>query len=105
VGIAIYQLPGSNALDVGANVIAELETLSQNFPPGLTFSVVYDTTEFIQVSIQEVLITLLQAIGLVILVIFIFLQDWRTTIIPGHCHSGGADWCAGLCLFVWLLAQ
>ncbi|MEO1068880.1 MAG: efflux RND transporter permease subunit, partial [Cyanobacteria bacterium J06638_6] len=82
VGIAIYQLPGSNALDVGANVIAELETLSQNFPPGLTSSVVYDTTEFIQVSIQEVLITLLQAIGLVILVIFIFLQDWRTTVIP-----------------------
>ena len=82
VGIAIYQLPGSNALDVGANVKAALEELSQSFPPGLTSAIVYDTTEFIQVSIKEVFITLLQAIGLVILVIFIFLQDWRTTIIP-----------------------
>ncbi|WP_081972494.1 efflux RND transporter permease subunit [Leptolyngbya sp. KIOST-1] len=82
VGIAIYQLPGSNALDVGANITAEMETLSQSFPPGLTSSIVYDTTDFIRVSIQEVFITLLQAIGLVILVIFIFLQDWRTTVIP-----------------------
>jgi HAE1 family hydrophobic/amphiphilic exporter-1 len=48
----------------------------------LTAAIVYDTTEFIQVSIKEVFITLLQAIGLVILVIFIFLQDWRTTVIP-----------------------
>lgn len=82
VGIAIYQLPGSNALDVGANIKTEIDNLSANFPPGLTSSVVYDTTEFIQVSIKEVFITLLQAIGLVILVIFIFLQDWRTTVIP-----------------------
>ncbi len=82
VGIAIYQLPGSNALDVGANVKAALEELSQNFPPGLSPVLVYDTTEFIRVSIKEVFITLLQAIGLVILVIFIFLQDWRTTVIP-----------------------
>jgi HAE1 family hydrophobic/amphiphilic exporter-1 len=82
VGIAIYQLPGSNALDVGANVKAAVDELSQAFPPGLTAAIVYDTTEFIQVSIKEVFITLLQAIGLVILVIFIFLQDWRTTIIP-----------------------
>ena len=82
VGIAIYQLPGSNALDVGANVKAELEAASRSFPPGLTSAIVYDTTEFIQVSIREVFITLLQAIGLVVLVIFIFLQDWRTTIIP-----------------------
>lgn len=82
VGIAIYQLPGSNALDVGANVKQEVENLSANFPPGLTSAIVYDTTEFIQVSIKEVFITLLQAIALVILVIFIFLQDWRTTVIP-----------------------
>ncbi len=82
VGIAISQLPGSNALDVGTNVKAKMAELSKNFPPGLVASIVYDTTEFIQVSIKEVLITLLQAIGLVILVIFIFLQDWRTTVIP-----------------------
>ena len=82
LGVAISQAPGSNALDVGTNVKAALAGLSQRFPPGLTASLVYDTTEFIQVSIQEVFITLLQAIGLVILVIFIFLQDWRTTVIP-----------------------
>ncbi|MEM8611425.1 MAG: efflux RND transporter permease subunit [Cyanobacteria bacterium P01_H01_bin.105] len=82
VGVAISQAPNSNALDVGNNVKAALTELSENFPPGLKASLVYDTTEFIQVSIQEVFITLLQAIGLVILVIFIFLQDWRTTVIP-----------------------
>ena len=82
VGIAISQAPNSNALDVGNNVKAALTELGENFPPGLVASLVYDTTEFIQVSIKEVFITLLQAIGLVILVIFIFLQDWRTTIIP-----------------------
>ncbi|MEO1388311.1 MAG: efflux RND transporter permease subunit [Cyanobacteria bacterium J06634_6] len=82
VGIAISQSPGSNALDVGTNMKAAFEDLSEKFPPGMTASLVYDTTEFIQVSIQEVLITLMQAIGLVILVIFVFLQDWRTTVIP-----------------------
>ncbi|EDX87104.1 RND transporter, HAE1 family [Synechococcus sp. PCC 7335] len=82
VAIAVSQLPGSNALDVGNNTKAVIAELSKKFPPGMTASLVYDTTEFIQVSIQEVLITLMQAIGLVILVIFIFLQDWRTTIIP-----------------------
>ena len=82
VGIGITQAPGSNALDVGNNIKAKLAELQENFPPGLTASLVYDTTEFIQVSIKEVFITLLQAIGLVILVIFIFLQDWRTTLIP-----------------------
>ena len=82
VGVAISQSPGSNALDVGTNMKAAFEDLSEKFPPGMTASLVYDTTEFIQVSIQEVLITLMQAIGLVILVIFVFLQDWRTTVIP-----------------------
>ncbi len=82
VGIAIYQLPGSNALDVADNIREVMEDLRQSFPPGLTDVVVYDTTAFIQVSVKEVFITLLQAIALVILIIFIFLQDWRTTIIP-----------------------
>ena len=82
VAIAISQAPGSNALDVGTNMKAAFEVLSEKFPPGMKASLVYDTTEFIQVSIKEVLITLLQAIVLVILVIFIFLQDWRTTVIP-----------------------
>ena len=82
IGIAISQLPGSNALDVGDNVKAAMDELSDNFPPGMVKSLVFDTTEFIQVSIKEVFTTLLQAIALVIIIIFIFLQDWRTTIIP-----------------------
>jgi len=82
VGIAVYQLPGSNALDVANNVQNTMAELEQNFPPGMKAQIVYDTTSFIQVSIREVFITLLQAIALVILVIYCFLQDWRTTIIP-----------------------
>jgi len=82
VGLGIQQLPGSNALDVANAVKAEMETLSQSFPPGLKYQVAFDTTRFVQASLQEVLITLMAAVVLVILVIFIFLQDWRTTIIP-----------------------
>lgn len=81
-GLAIYQSPGSNALDVAENVQKTMAQLRENFPPGIKTEIVYDTTAFIQTSIKEVFITLLQAIGLVILVIYLFLQDWRTTIIP-----------------------
>ncbi len=82
LGLAIYQSPGSNALDVARNVQSTMAELTENFPPGMKAEIVYDTTSFIQTSIKEVFITLLQAIGLVILVIYCFLQDWRTTIIP-----------------------
>lgn len=82
IGLAIYQSPGSNALDVAENIQKTMAELAQNFPPGMKTEIVYDTTAFIQTSIKEVFITLLQAIGLVILVIYCFLQDWRTTIIP-----------------------
>jgi HAE1 family hydrophobic/amphiphilic exporter-1 len=82
IGLAIYQSPGSNALDVAENVQKTMAELGQNFPPGMKAEIVYDTTAFIQTSIKEVFITLLQAIGLVILVIYGFLQYWRTTIIP-----------------------
>jgi HAE1 family hydrophobic/amphiphilic exporter-1 len=82
IGLAIYQSPGSNALDVAENIQKTMAELGQNFPPGMKAEIVYDTTAFIQTSIKEVFITLLQAIGLVILVIYGFLQDWRTTIIP-----------------------
>ncbi|WNZ24962.1 efflux RND transporter permease subunit [Leptolyngbya sp. NK1-12] len=81
-GIAIYQLPGSNALAVGQQVKQTLAELAKDFPPGLQYQLVYDTTEFVEASQREVTVTLLQAIGLVILILFIFLQDWRTTIIP-----------------------
>ncbi|HTB91802.1 MAG TPA: multidrug efflux RND transporter permease subunit [Candidatus Sulfotelmatobacter sp.] len=82
VGVAVTQLPGANALDVDRAAKEELLRLSKNFPPGLKFAVAFDTTEVISESIRDVLITLLQAIFLVVLVIYIFLQDWRSTFIP-----------------------
>lgn len=82
VGLGIYQLPGSNALDVAREVKAEMARLAQTFPPGLNYLLSFDTTLFVQESLSEVVITLLMAVGLVILIIFIFLQDWRTTLIP-----------------------
>ncbi|NET75366.1 efflux RND transporter permease subunit [Okeania sp. SIO1F9] len=81
-GLAIYQLPGSNALETANQIKATMLELSRSFPPGLEYSVAYDTTLFVEVSLQEVVITLLQAVGLVVLIIFIFLQDWRATLIP-----------------------
>ncbi|NMP31228.1 multidrug efflux RND transporter permease subunit [Thalassotalea sp. M1531] len=80
--VVIYQLPDANATQVAKNVKAEVERLSQRFPDGLKHAIVYDTTEFIIRSIDEVKVTLVQAIGLVILVVFLFLQNWRATIIP-----------------------
>jgi hydrophobic/amphiphilic exporter-1 (mainly G- bacteria), HAE1 family len=82
VGLGVTQLPGANALDVDRAVKAELIRLSGNFPPGLKIAVAFDTTAVIGESIKDVLVTLLEAIFLVVLVIYIFLQDWRTTFIP-----------------------
>lgn len=82
VGLGIYQLPGSNALETAGQVKATMQELSRSFPPGLKYTVTYDTTLFVEVSLREVVITLLQAVGLVVLIIFIFLQDWRATLIP-----------------------
>ena len=82
MGLAITQLPGANALDVDRGVKQELERLSKSFPPGLKYAIAFDTTEVIGQSIKDVLITLLEAIGLVVFVIYLFLQDWRTTFIP-----------------------
>jgi len=82
VGIAVTQLPGANALDVDRAAKEELAKLSKNFPPGLKYAVAFDTTEVIGESIRDVLNTLLEAIFLVVLVIYIFLQDWRSTFIP-----------------------
>ncbi|MEH2436663.1 MAG: efflux RND transporter permease subunit [Nostoc sp.] len=82
IGIAIYQSPGSNALDVSKNVQAQMNELMKDFPPGLQAKIVYDTVGFVQASLEEVLKTLVEAIALVVLVIFLFLQNWRATIIP-----------------------
>jgi HAE1 family hydrophobic/amphiphilic exporter-1 len=82
IGLAVTQLPGANALDVDKAVKDALIKLSKNFPPGLKYAVAFDTTTVISESIQDVLITLLQAIVLVVIVIYVFLQDWRSTLIP-----------------------
>jgi HAE1 family hydrophobic/amphiphilic exporter-1 len=80
--IAIYQLPGANALDLAKEVRSTMKALSQAFPEGMAYKIPYDTTIFVEESIKEVYITLLQAAALVFLVLFIFLQDWRSTLIP-----------------------
>jgi HAE1 family hydrophobic/amphiphilic exporter-1 len=80
--IAVYQLPGSNALDVSNQVRAALDEMSTFFPQGLEVSVPYDTTMFVNASIKQVYITLIEAALLVSLVLFLFLQDWRATLIP-----------------------
>lgn len=82
VGLGIYQLPGSNALEVARVVKAEMAKLARRFPPDVTYQVAFDTTRYVEASMGEVVKTLLEAIALVVLVIFIFLQDWRTTLIP-----------------------
>ncbi|MEE4356618.1 MAG: multidrug efflux RND transporter permease subunit, partial [Desulfococcaceae bacterium] len=80
--MAIYQLPGANALEVMDRVQADMEELSPSFPEGVEYSIPFDTTTFVRVSIKEVVITLIEAMLLVILTILIFLQDWRSTIVP-----------------------
>ena len=82
VGIGVTQLSTANALDVDRRAIAELDRLSKNFPPGMHYKLAFDTTDAVGESIRDVLSTLGTAIVLVILVIFIFLEDWRSTLIP-----------------------
>ena len=80
--IGIYQLPGANALAVAGRVQQEVTRLSQRFPRDLQASILYDTTRFVDESIKEVVKTLLEALILVVLVVYVFLQDWRMTVIP-----------------------
>ena len=80
--IAVYQSPGSNALSVSKQVRAEMEKLAENLPTGVRYEVVLDTTDFVSASIDEVLVTFVETTLLVILVILLFLQNWRAVIIP-----------------------
>ncbi|MBD2594620.1 efflux RND transporter permease subunit [Nostoc spongiaeforme FACHB-130] len=82
VGLGIYQVPGSNALDVAKGVKAAMAELAPSFPPGMKYQVAFDTTLFVEESLAEVVKTLIEAVVLVVIVIFLFLQDWRTTLIP-----------------------
>jgi hydrophobic/amphiphilic exporter-1 (mainly G- bacteria), HAE1 family len=81
IGLGIQQQFGSNAIDTAAAVRQEMERLAGNFPPGLHYEVAFDTTEFIQAGTEEVLYTLILAILLVVLVIYLFLQNWRSALI------------------------
>jgi multidrug efflux pump len=82
VALSIYQLPGSNALDVSQSVKNKMQELKARFPAGLDYSIVYDTAPFISESIREVFITLRDAVILVAVVVLLFLQNWRSAIIP-----------------------
>src|SRR5882762_8071733 len=80
--IGIFQRPGSNALATAAGVIKTMDELAKSFPTGLAYRVAYNTTEFVQQSVNEVITTLFEAVVLVVLVIILFLQTWRAAIIP-----------------------
>jgi multidrug efflux pump len=82
VGLAIFQLPGSNALETKKTVVDAMEKLKPRFPEGLDYLLVYDTVVFVQQSIDAVIKTLFEALLLVVLVVVIFLQNWRATVIP-----------------------
>ena len=82
VGIGVFQAPGSNALEVAQNVRAVMADIKRNMPDGVDFRIAYDTTQFVRASIEAVVHTLLEAIALVVLVVILFLQTWRASIIP-----------------------
>ena len=82
VPIIVYQQPGSNALATAERIHGAMETLSKSFPDGLKYDIVYDTTGFIAQSVHEVLVTILEAVALVVVVVILFLQTWRASIIP-----------------------
>ncbi len=82
ITMALFQLPGANALATAASIRAEMERLAERFPDGVDYKIVYDTTVFIDESVHEVYKTLIEAFVLVFIVVLIFLQDWRATLLP-----------------------
>ncbi|WP_286849546.1 efflux RND transporter permease subunit, partial [Hydrogenophaga sp. 70-12] len=82
VGMGVFQAPGSNALEISAQVRATMAELQQHMPEGVEYRIAYDPTQFVRASIDSVITTLLEAIALVVLVVILFLQTWRASIIP-----------------------
>ncbi|RYG61386.1 MAG: efflux RND transporter permease subunit [Alphaproteobacteria bacterium] len=80
--LAVFQAPGSNALQLSSDVRAKMDELKKNFPQGVDYSIIYDPTQFVKVSIEKVISTLLEAVLLVVLVVILFLQTWRASLIP-----------------------
>ncbi|RZL63430.1 MAG: multidrug efflux RND transporter permease subunit [Variovorax sp.] len=82
VGMGVFQAPGSNALDISANVRKTMDDIASAMPEGVEYRIAYDPTQFVRASIESVIHTLLEAIALVVLVVILFLQTWRASIIP-----------------------
>lgn len=80
--LIVYQTPNSNALDVADGVRRTMETLKKDFPKGVDYKIVYQSSDFVRASIHEVVLTLIEAFILVFIVVFVFLQDWRATLVP-----------------------
>ncbi len=80
--LAIYQAPGANALALASAIRAQMVQIAKSFPPGLKYAIVYDSTRFVSANIAEILQTLAITLTLVVAVVFVFLQDWRATLIP-----------------------
>lgn len=98
-GLAVQLTPGANALATAEGIRARMDELSKGFPPDITWSIPYDTTPFISLSIEEVVKTLAEAMVLVFLVMFLFLQNWRATVIPTVVVPIAL---AGACLGLWM---
>ena len=82
VAVPVFQAPGSNAIAIADRVQETMREIKQNMPEGVDYSIVYDTTQFVRASIKAVITTLLEAVALVVLVVIVFLQTWRASIIP-----------------------
>ena len=78
----MFQLPGTNAIDTANVIYAKMKELKKRFPPGVDYAIAHDTTPFVRDSIQDVIQTLLMAVGLVALVVLVFLQSWRASLVP-----------------------
>src|SRR5699024_7700278 len=81
-GMGIFQSPGANAIELSDSVRAKMQELSKRFPEGMTYKVAYDPTVFVRDSIKSVVHTLPEAVALVVLVVILFLQSWRASLIP-----------------------
>ncbi|MCK5931787.1 MAG: efflux RND transporter permease subunit [Fulvimarina manganoxydans] len=80
--VQVNQSPGANALQTVTAVQAELDRLSQSFPPGLEYAVIYDSTEYVNATIEEIIFSLFLVAAIVVIVVYVFLQDWRATLVP-----------------------
>ena len=82
VGLAVFQLPGTNAIDTANVIYARMKELKKRFPPGMDYAIAHDTTPFVRESIKDLIKTLLIAVSLVALVVLVFLQSWRASLVP-----------------------